>query len=298
MIYSVVLVNSRSRRKIVSYDYFPHKGQRAQLLKYLSLLSELREKSDYLRYRPTIIDDSKFTSRDCNDDTVLIYITDVDELDTDIISSINRTARIVRNLCKKKSISYVKENFIQIVDQYVHSRIVIALVGESGVGKTSLLYLLMGKQPPDVHIPTIAINTEVIENIRFANYELTIIDFAGQQQSRKLWDFSSIDMVFLVTDSTLKNIIASKAIFSDIIKEYPEIPVIVFANKQDLPNALDPSAISKVLGTDTHSMVAVDIAYRNELLKSLATIFCDYFDLEIPDDTVTELVIDKSEQVI
>jgi len=283
MIYNTVLMNSASRRTIATSDYWTHKVTRKQITKYLNTLLEMIEQSEQLKYKPAIIDDFKFYSRDCGDDALIIFVTDLDEPDDQAVKKINRAARVLKGVLEKHPKKYIKKNFARIIDPYVLSRYVISLIGESGVGKTSLLNLLMGREPPEEHIPTIALNTEVIENIRFANYEIMILDFAGQEASRKLWDFSSTDMVFLLTDSSLRNIIASKGIMATIQKEHPDLPITIFANKQDLPNALDPSAISKVMGVDARSMVAVDLAYRNNLLSTLTYVLCDQFDLEVPD---------------
>jgi ADP-ribosylation factor-like protein 1 len=283
MIYNAVLMNTTSRKKIVSSDYWIHKVSRSQLIKYLNTLLEIIEKSERLKYKPAMIGEFKFYSRECGADTLIIFIMDPNEPDDEAISKINRAARVLRGVLEKQPIDYIKKNFAKIIDPYVVAKYIISLVGESGVGKTSLLSLLMGRKPPEEHIPTIALNTEVIENIRFANYEIMIIDFAGQESSRNLWDFSSTDMIFLLTDSSLKNLIASKGIMSTIEKENPGIPIIIFANKQDLPNALDPSAISRIMGINARSMVAVDLAYRNSLLNTLTFVLCEHFDLEVPD---------------
>jgi hypothetical protein len=73
------------------------------------------------------------------------------------------------------------------------------------------------------------------------------------------------------------------------------MPIILFANKQDTPNSLDPSAISKVMGMDSHAMVAIDLAYRNDLLHILVKALSDYFDLEVPDLPVEQLLCIEGE---
>ncbi|NIW34421.1 GTP-binding protein, partial [Candidatus Bathyarchaeota archaeon] len=98
----------------------------------------------------------------------------------------------------------------------VTTRLKIALVGEGGVGKTTTLHLLLGDTPPLQYVPTIALNLETVENIRFGNYSLVLWDFAGQERFRTLWRFyfHGADVIFLVCDSTLRNVIISK----DILK--------------------------------------------------------------------------------
>jgi small GTP-binding protein len=289
MIYGSILLNAKNRRKIASSEYWAEPIPRKFINQYLAQLEALIEKSERMKYKPVTLDSYKFISRDCGDG-IIIFVTDLDESDEDVVNKINRAAKSLRWLMSTHSTKYVKTNYEKIIARFVQSQFVIALVGQIGVGKTSLLHLLMGKPPPEIHVPTIAVNTEVIEDIKFANYELVIFDFAGREAAGRLWDFSSTDMIFLLTDSTLKNIIASKSIFTEILAEFPEMPIILLANKQDTPNSLDPSAISKVMGLDSHAMVAIDLAYRNDLLQILVKTLSDYFNLDIPDLPVEQLL--------
>ncbi|MHA1862264.1 MAG: GTP-binding protein, partial [Candidatus Thorarchaeota archaeon] len=209
--------------------------------------------------------------------------TDLHESDDEIINKINRAAQSLRSVLSKQKTREIKKNYNEIISQFIYSPLVIAFVGESGVGKTSLLHLLIGKQAPEEHIPTISLNMETLEELRFGSYQLFVLDFAGEDQYDRIRDFTVIDMFFLVTDSSLRNIISAKNMYSQIVKDCPDIPITVFANKQDLANSLDPSAISKVLGVEARSMVAVDLAFRTNLLSAVTKVLCNHFDLEVPD---------------
>ena len=294
MIYSTILLNAENRRKIASSEYWAEPIPRKIINQYLAQLETLIQKSERLKYKPVSIEEYKFTSRDCGEG-IIIFVTDLEESDEEVVSKINRAAKSLRWLLSTHSTKYVKDNYETIIARFIQARFVIALTGLSGVGKTTLLYLLMGRPPPEEYVPTIALNTEVIEDIKFANYELVILDFAGQESAQRLRDFSATDMIFLLTDSTLKNIIASKTILTNISNEYPETPIIVFANKQDTPNSLDPSAISKVMGSTSHSMVAIDLAYRDDLLRVLVEVLSEYFELDVPDLPVEELLYIEGE---
>ena len=229
-----------------------------------------------------MFDKFKFFGRECGKG-IIIFVTDHHEADDEIISKINRAAKSLRSVLSKQKIRYVKKHYNEIISQFVYSPLVLAFVGESGIGKTSLLHLLIGKQAPEEHIPTISLNMETLEELRFGSYQLLVLDFAGEDQYERIRDFTVIDMFFLVTDSSLKNIISTKSMYSQISNECPDIPITVIANKQDLANALDPSAISKVLGVEARSMVAVDLAFRNNLLNTLTKVLCNLFELVVPD---------------
>ncbi len=294
MIYRTILLNAKNRRKIASSEYWTKPIPRKIINQYLSQLDNLIQKSDRFKYKPIVVGDYKFVSRECGS-CIIIFVTDHDESDEDVSSKINRAASSIRLILSKQKTNYVKANYEQIISRFIQSRFVIALIGQIGVGKTSLLNLLMGKPPPEIHVPTIAVNTEIIDDMKFANYELMVCDFAGREAAGKLWDFSFTDMIFLLTDSTLKNIIASKSILTEILDEYPEMPIIVFANKQDSPNSLDSSAISKVMGFTSYAMVAIDLAYRNRLLQVLIEVLSEHFELDVPDIPVEQLLCMEGE---
>ncbi len=294
MIYSTILLDAKTRRKIASSEYWADPIPRKTINQYLSQLETLIQKSERLKYKPVVLGDYKFVSRECGKG-IVIFVTASDASDEIVISQINRAATSLRSVLDKNPTKYVKANYERIIARFVQSQFVIALVGNMGVGKTSLLNLLMGKPPPKDHVPTIAVNCEVIEDIRFANYELVIFDFAGLEAAGNLWDFSLTDMIFLITDSTLKNIVSSKSIFTEILSDFPDMPIIIFANKQDTPNSLDPTAISKVMGSTSHAMVAIDLAYRDDLLRVLVDVLSEYFDLVVPDLPVEQLLCIEDE---
>ena len=167
MIFSTVLLNVKNKRKIASSEYWTKPIPRKVISKYLAKLETQAKVSERLRYQPIVLEKYKFFSRDCGDG-IIIFVTDPDESNEDVTDKINRAASSLRSILVKHTKKYVKTHYDQIIYRFIKSRFVIALVGNIGVGKTSLLHLLMGKIPPETHVPTIAVNTEVIEEIRFA----------------------------------------------------------------------------------------------------------------------------------
>jgi small GTP-binding protein len=265
---------------------------RESIVEYVDGLDKLENISELDEHVSFNIGGSKFFSRECSKDILVIFVTDIDENDRQIHSKIELAAKALAKELKRQTSTYIKENYEDIIAPFVHSKLKIALVGEGGVGKTTTLYLLMGKQPPKQYIPTIALNMEVVEGIGFANYSLVIWDFAGQERFRKLWKFyfKGADIVILVTDSTLRNVIVSKDLYAMIRRDAPNVPIVIVANKQDLPNAMDSSIIEKLVGAETHPMIAIDLSYRNKLLKVLLEIVSKYAKLVVPDALPDEVL--------
>lgn len=292
MIHTTVLIRMRSKRTITSSQYWTVSVPRKELVEYLKSLKKLRKVSEGRKDISLIIGGNKYFSRMCGKDIVLVFITDIDENERDVNEKISGAAAAITNAIEEHSTGYVKDNYESLISDFVHSKLKIALVGEGGVGKTTTLHLLMGEQPPAQYIPTIALNMEVIENIHFANYSLVIWDFAGQERFRKLWKFyfSGSDIIFLLTDSTLRNVLLSKDMFSMIRRDAPNVPIIIIANKQDKANALDPSIIARIIGAECYPMVAIDLAYRESLLKLLLDTAAKHVNLSIPDVPAEEIL--------
>ena len=162
MIYSTILLNAKNRRKIASSEYWAKPIPRKYIDRYLVQLEALIEKSVRLKYKPVALDEYKFVSRDCGKG-IIIFVTDLEESDEDLMNKINRAAKSLRLVLSKNKTSYVKENYESIIDRFVQSQFVIALIGRMGVGKTSLLQLLLGKPAPSEYVPTIAVNMVSVE---------------------------------------------------------------------------------------------------------------------------------------
>ncbi len=292
MIHTTLLIREKSKRTVVGSRYWTIEVRRKDIREYLKMREALMEVSHGREDIPLTIQDNKYYSRECTDDLLLIFITDIDENDRIINEKVEAAAESIGRVIEKFPIKHVKETYERMIAPFVHSRLKIALVGEGGVGKTTTLNLLMGKTPPKQYIPTIALAMETIENIHFANYSLVIWDFAGQERFRRLWKFyfKGADIVFLLTDSTLRNILISKDMYQMIRRDAPNVPIVVIANKQDKPNALDPSIIERIIGTETHPMVAVDLAYRDDMLKILLNTAAKHVNVVVPDIPADELL--------
>jgi small GTP-binding protein len=160
------------------------------------------------------------------------------------------------------------ETFMDKVDDYVTTTLKVSIIGYGGVGKTTLVTLLNGGVPPTSYVPTIAIDIQKIEGARIGTYEVSTWDFAGQDRFRKLWElyFRGSRIILLVTDSTLENVLNSKDIIDLIRRKDIAAQLLAIANKQDLPGALSPQLVQRILGIKAYGMVAIDPNNREKAL--------------------------------
>ena len=125
----------------------------------------------------------------------------------------------------------------------------ILMLGLDSAGKTTILYKLK-LDTLVTTIPTIGFN---VESVKFKSLNMTIWDVGGQEKIRPLWRhyYQNIDAVVFVIDSN------DSGRFDEVSKELHSLmaedelkrcTVLVFCNKQDLPNAESVQTISEKIG--------------------------------------------------
>eukprot|EP00397_Hematodinium_sp_SG-2012_P054058 GEMP01064934.1.p1 GENE.GEMP01064934.1~~GEMP01064934.1.p1 ORF type:complete len:184 (+),score=32.82 GEMP01064934.1:165-716(+) len=125
----------------------------------------------------------------------------------------------------------------------------ILMVGLDAAGKTTILYKLKIGEVVTT-IPTIGFNVETVE---YKNISFTVWDVGGQDKIRPLWRhyYQNTQGLIYVVDSNDRDRIEdareelNKMLGED---EMQDATLLVFANKQDLPNAMTAAEITDKLG--------------------------------------------------
>ena len=123
------------------------------------------------------------------------------------------------------------------------------MVGLDAAGKTTILYRFKLGEVLTT-IPTIGFNVETVE---YKNISFTVWDIGGQDKIRPLWRhyFQNTHALIYVVDSSDRERIgeARKELTSMLEEdELREAVLLIFANKQDLPNAMNAAEITDKLG--------------------------------------------------
>ncbi|MGY5859028.1 MAG: ADP-ribosylation factor-like protein [Candidatus Thorarchaeota archaeon] len=292
MIHNTFLIRISNKEILATTKYWPVDIPNEALDEFVSTREDLRTEHDEVAELALTVGEYKFHAEDIIPDVLLVFVTDKDEDESSIFEKVQAAKKVLKKGLTKSGLEHIRKNFERLIEPSVVTRLKIALVGEGGVGKTTTLHLLLGDTPPLQYVPTIALNLETVENIRFGNYSLVLWDFAGQERFRTLWRFyfHGADVIFLVCDSALRNVIISKDILKLIKRDAPKVPVFAMANKQDKPNAMKPEVVQKILGIPTYPMVAIDKSRRDEMLRILMTAASQYVGVALPDLPASELL--------
>ncbi|KAH8082614.1 ADP-ribosylation factor [Filobasidium floriforme] len=125
----------------------------------------------------------------------------------------------------------------------------ILMVGLDAAGKTTILYKLKLGEIVTT-IPTIGFNVETVD---YKNISFTVWDVGGQDKIRPLWRhyFQNTQGIIFVVDSNDRDRVAEareelQRMLSE--DELRDALLLVFANKQDLPNAMNAADLTNKLG--------------------------------------------------
>jgi len=123
------------------------------------------------------------------------------------------------------------------------------MVGLDGAGKTTILYKMKVGEVVTT-IPTIGFN---VETIKYKNLSFTVWDIGGQDKIRPLWRhyYQCTQGVIFVVDSSDRDRVQEAR--EELMKmlsedELRDAFLLVFANKQDLPNAMPAAELTEQLG--------------------------------------------------
>jgi small GTP-binding protein len=142
----------------------------------------------------------------------------------------------------------------------------LCIVGEAGVGKTTLVKLLTEKQMNDARKPTVGV---AVERVEVGNDALALWDLAGQKRFQFMWEefMRGSKLTVVVTDSSQRNVEETKRIV-ERLQAREGTKLIAIANKQDLANRMSPEEIQQQLGIPTFGMVAVQ-RENEDMLKEI-----------------------------
>ncbi|KAG5061217.1 hypothetical protein AAZX31_01G176800 [Glycine max] len=132
---------------------------------------------------------------------------------------------------------------------YARKEMRILMVGLDAAGKTTILYKLKLGEIVTT-IPTIGFNVETVE---YKNVSFTVWDVGGQDKIRPLWRHyfqNTQGLIFVVDSNDRERILEARDELHRMLSEdeLRDATVLVFANKQDLPNALSVAEITDKLG--------------------------------------------------
>ncbi len=242
---------------------------------------------------PVFVNQHKIFHGNVDNELILLFVTDGRDEERTIKHKVREGAARISTALRGNSIGYIRDNLEDILGELIFTRFKVSFVGSGGVGKSTLLRLLFGREPaPGGYVPTINVAVDSSETIQFGTFLVTVWDFAGQAVFQDLWQFyfQGTDVIFLITDSSFRNVMQTKTLLRNIRKEAPAVPLFIIANKQDLPESMKGEKIQRLLGAPTFGMVGTDKTRRDEFIRLMLEVAAKTVGVTLPDRPISEMI--------
>jgi ADP-ribosylation factor-like protein 4 len=156
------------------------------------------------------------------------------------------------------------------------------MMGLDNAGKSTILYRMRTGQYCET-IPTIGFNCEKVKGKlgKSKNITFTIWDVGGQDKVRPLWRTyakGAEGIMFVIDSADHDTLEECRMELSQLFlnPEMHSLPILLLANKQDLPNALDLDYLNKYfLKSFTDSGTAAAYSNRQIVLRSTCAVTGD-----------------------
>uniref|UniRef100_A0A4X2KQL3 ADP ribosylation factor like GTPase 9 n=1 Tax=Vombatus ursinus TaxID=29139 RepID=A0A4X2KQL3_VOMUR len=124
----------------------------------------------------------------------------------------------------------------------------VLVLGLDGAGKTSVLHTLATNKVQRSVAPTQGFNAVCINN---GNMQMEFLEIGGSEPFRSYWKMylsKVLVLIFVVDSADHGRLSDAKEHLHQLIQKGPALPLVVFANKQDLEDAYSITDIHEVLG--------------------------------------------------
>ncbi len=294
MIHNVLLIGKDQGNVVVRTRFWKIDFQEHDIQDFLRGYADLQTTQGLAPDTPVFVAEKhKVFHSEVDGDMILLFVTDGRDEDRVIQHRVREGASRISTALRGNSMGYIRDNLDEILGELIFTRFKVSFVGSGGVGKSTLLRLLFGREPaPGGYTPTINVAVDSSETIQFGTFLVTIWDFAGQAVFQDLWSFyfSGTDIIFLVTDSSFRNVMQTKSLLRTIRKEAPAVPLFIIANKQDLPESMKAEKIKRLLGAPTFQMVATDKTRREEFIRLMLEVAAKTVGVTLPELPISEMI--------
>ena len=143
--------------------------------------------------------------------------------------------------------------FAKVMEKFVsHKDVRVLMLGLDAAGKTTILYKIKLNETVNT-IPTIGFN---VEQLVYKNLTFNCWDIGGQTKLRGLWQHyydNTQGLMFVVDSNDPGRLEEARESLHSVLsqEEMNGVPVMIYANKQDLPQAVSISTITEKLGLTT-----------------------------------------------
>lgn len=229
---------------------------------------------------------------------LFVFCTDKDDMQEEVQARIDRVKAEFYSMFGDQLKNWngnvtIFKPFDEIVDELVMLPLKIVIVGEPGVGKTTILKFFPGDSilsfdDADTPIEKKSVEVEGIQNVRQIDFFKYTLESLIEEIRFHLDVLKSADLVILVVSSGASNVGRTKKHVKKLKNFIREGRLVCLANMQDMKDvALEPAVIEKALGLKTYGFSARAPDSKTKFFQLIGQMLANVFS-ETPEEDSAE----------
>ena len=112
-----------------------------------------------------------------------------------------------------------------------------------------------------IYSPTFGVNRVTLPGILGAKWEPVLLEIGGRPEFRSLWtEYTDLQgMIFIIDSEDAQRLKEAANEFLQLLKIHNDIPIVVLANKQDIPSSLDTDTIAQELNVPSTNSTKIPV---------------------------------------
>lgn len=238
-----------------------------------------------------VMQDIRFIYSTGKDELLFVFCCDKDDLQEDVQERIHKVKEEFQTMFADQLKDWngnvtIFRPFDAIIDDLILLPLKIVIIGEPGVGKTTLLDFFPGEalltfDENDNAILRKSVAVEGIENVRQIDFLKYDLDMLVQEMRFHADVLKSSDLLMLVVSSGVSNVTRTKKHVERLKAAARPNRLVCLANMQDMKDvALDVADIEKGMCVKTYGFSAVAKDAREGFFQLLGKMLSDLFETD------------------
>jgi hypothetical protein len=276
-----------------SRQYGDRKVDQDLISGFLTALSSFSSEVKGGKIESLVMQDIRFIYSIGDSDLLFVFCCDKDDLEDEVQGRIEKVKNEFYRMFKDQVKNWngnvtIFRPFDEIIDEMIALPLKIVIVGEPGVGKSTLFDFFPGEgilslDENDNEIYKKSVSVDGIQNVKQMDLFKFTLEPLINEIRLHVDLLKSADLVILVVSSGVSNVSRTRKFVDKLKANVRKGRLVTLANCQDMKDvALEPEMIEKNLALKTYGFSAVDPEAKGQFFALIGQMLSNIFSSQVP----------------